>query len=216
MESFKKLLLANKAWVQDRLSIRPDFFTANANDQKPEFLWIGCSDSRVPAEEITGAEPGELFVHRNIANLVVPTDFNLLSVLQYAVEVLKVRHVIVCGHYHCGGVRNALTNQDLGIINQWLHPIKDLYEEHRKDLDIITDPAFRDDRLVELHTIKQIRNLTHTSIIQRAWHEMNQPMLHGWIYDLRTGRLKEVARVEPGGQEKTTFTYDYKRDSTGK
>ena len=130
MDEHKKLLLANKAWVQDKLSISADFFEKLAIDQKPEFLWIGCADSRVPAEEVTGTEPGQLFVHRNVANLVVHTDFNMLSVLQYAVEALKVKHIIVCGHYGCGGVFNAMTNKDLGLINKWLRHIKDVYRMH--------------------------------------------------------------------------------------
>jgi carbonic anhydrase len=139
MDSYKKLLLANKAWVQDRISIRPDYFEVMSKDQTPEFLWIGCSDSRVPAEDITGTEPGELFVHRNVANLVIHTDFNMLSVLQYAVEVLKVKHVIVCGHYGCGGVQNAMSRKHLGLINKWLRHIKDVYRFHARELEKIQD-----------------------------------------------------------------------------
>ena len=209
MESFRKLLEANRARVRERLSERPDYFQALARNQQPDYLWIGCSDSRVPAEDIIGAEPGELFVHRNIANLVVATDFNLLSVLQYAVEVLRVKHIIVCGHYHCGGVQNAMANKDLGLINQWLHPIKDVYRQHAAELEALPDADSRDDRLVELHTLEQVRNLARTSIIQRAWHEMDQPMLHGWVYDLRTGYLRQIARVEPGHPERDVFTFDY-------
>jgi carbonic anhydrase len=143
MESHKKLLLANKAWVADKLNVREDYFLRMANDQTPEFLWIGCSDSRVPAEDVTGTGPGELFVHRNIANQVIHTDFNMLSVLQYAVEVLKVKHIIVCGHYGCGGVRNALSHQHLGLINKWLRNIKDVYRIHRHELDGIDDEERR-------------------------------------------------------------------------
>ena len=146
MESFRKLLLANKAFVQDRMSVDPQFFRQSALDQKPEFMWIGCSDSRVPAEEITGTQPGELFVHRNVANLVVHTDFNMLSVLQYAVEVLQVKHVIVCGHYGCGGVKNAMGRKDLGLINKWLRHIKDVYRLYSRELETISDPAARFDR----------------------------------------------------------------------
>jgi carbonic anhydrase len=149
MESYQRLLLNNKAWVEDKLSLRPNFFTSTSGTQKPEFLWIGCSDSRVPAEEVTGVEPGELFVHRNIANLVVHTDFNMLSVVQYAVEVLKVKHIIVCGHYGCGGVKAAMSPQHLGLINKWLRHIKDIYRLHSTELDAIPDEEKRYERLIE-------------------------------------------------------------------
>jgi len=208
MDSYKKLLLANKAWVQDKLNIRPDYFEISAEDQKPEYLWIGCSDSRVPAEDITGAEPGELFVHRNIANLVVHTDFNLLSVLQYAVEVLKVRHIIVCGHYNCGGVRNALTHQDLGLLNKWLRHIKDIYRMNARELDTISDAQQRYDRLVELNVSEQIQNLAETSIVQHAWKSEQRPHLHGWVYDLKTGYLKEIARMDPGAKIEDIYRFD--------
>ena len=159
MESYRKLLLANKAFVQDKLDVRPDYFERMADDQSPEFLWIGCSDSRVPAEEITGTEPGELFVHRNIANQVIHTDFNLLSVLQYAVDVLQVKHVIVCGHYGCGGVKNALSRKHLGLINKWLRNIKDIYRLHQRELDGIAEPTARFRRLVELNVQEQVWKL---------------------------------------------------------
>jgi carbonic anhydrase len=197
MEAHERLLLANKAWVEERLRIRPDFFARQADSQQPEFLWIGCSDSRVPAEEITGAEPGELFVHRNIANLVVHTDFNLLSVLQYAVEVLNVKHVIVCGHYNCGGVKNAMTNYDFGLINNWLMHLKDVYRLHRDEIEFIADPQARWDRLVEVNIAEQVRNVAKTSIVQRAWRHSHNPTLHGWVYDLRTGYVKELELIPP-------------------
>jgi carbonic anhydrase len=181
MESHEQLLLANKAWVQEKLKVRSDFFDAQADDQSPEFLWIGCSDSRVPAEEITGAGPGELFVHRNIANMVVHTDFNMLSVLQYAVEMLKVKHVIVCGHYNCGGVKNAMSRRDLGLINNWLRHLKDVYRIYREQIESIADPHERCDRLVEINVTEQVQNLAKTSIIQRAWRTHPRPMLHGWV-----------------------------------
>lgn len=197
MESYKKLLLANQAWVQDKLNVRPDFFQSLADDQKPEFLWIGCSDSRVPAEEVTGTEPGELFVHRNIANQVIHTDFNMLSVLQYAVEVLKVKHIIVCGHYGCGGVKNALNNQHLGLINKWLRNIKDVYRMHKHELDGLANPDRRFARLVELNVQEQVWKLAETSFIQHTWQREQRPNIHGWVYDLHTGYLKDLLMLEP-------------------
>jgi carbonic anhydrase len=162
MEDYKRLLLANKAWVQDKLSVSSDYFEKLAADQQPEFLWIGCADSRVPAEEITGTQPGQLFVHRNVANLVVHTDFNMLSVLQYAVEALKVKHIIVCGHYGCGGVFNAMTRKDLGLINKWLRHIKDVCRMHERELASIADDRERFDRVVELNVREQVMNLAET------------------------------------------------------
>ncbi len=197
MDSHKKLLLANRAWVQDKLSVRADYFERMAEDQTPEFLWIGCSDSRVPAEDITGTEPGELFVHRNIANLCLHTDFNVLAVVQYAVEVLEVKHVIVCGHYGCGGVKNAMSHRDLGVINRWLHEIKDVYHAHASELDAIPDLERRTDRLVELNVIEQLRHLSHASTIQQAWKDRKSPILHGWVYDLKTGYIKDLAQLTP-------------------
>ncbi len=209
MESYKKMLLANKAWVQDKLSVDPQFFERQATQQRPEFMWIGCSDSRVPAEEITGTQPGELFVHRNVANLVVHTDFNMLSVLQYAVEVLEVKHVIVCGHYDCGGVKNALTRHDFGLINKWLRYIKDVYRLHRREIDAIEDPRARLDRMVEINVMEQVNNLAETSIVQRAWKKFDRPVLHGWIYDLRTGYLKEQACLRPGTRLESIYMFDF-------
>jgi carbonic anhydrase len=209
MESYEELLLANKAWVAEKLKIRPDFFSHQAETQTPEFLWIGCSDSRVPAEDITGTEPGELFVHRNIANMVVHTDLNMLSVLQYAVQVLKVRHVIVCGHYNCGGVKNAMGQRDLGLINKWLRHIKDVYRIHRDHIDSIADPGARWDRLVEMNVTEQVQNLAKTSIVQRAWHSEQRPTLHGWVYDLRTGYLKELALIPPGAKIDEIYRFDW-------
>lgn len=209
MEIYKKLLLQNKAWVSDKLDIRPDYFKRMADDQTPEFLWIGCSDSRVPAEEVTGTEPGELFVHRNIANLVVHTDFNMLSVLQYAVEVLQVRHVIVCGHYGCGGVRNAMSHRNLGLINKWLRHIKDVYRFHKEELDAIEVETQRYRRLVELNVKEQVQNLADTTIVQKAWHYHGRPMLHGWVYDLETGLLNSVVEMPPGSAIDPVYTYDF-------
>lgn len=212
MEAYKALLLANKAWVDEKLKVRPDFFERQAAVQQPGFLWIGCSDSRVPAEEITGTEPGELFVHRNIANLVVHTDFNMLSVLQYAVEVLKVKDVIVCGHYNCGGVKSAMTNHDFGLINKWLRHLKDVYRLHRDHIDAITDPQARWDRLVEFNITEQVQNLAKTSIVQRAWRQEQRPELHGWVYDLRTGYLKELALIPPGARIDDIYRFEWDED----
>jgi carbonic anhydrase len=209
MESPEELLLANKAWVAEKLNVRPDFFSQQAETQTPEFLWIGCSDSRVPAEDITGTEPGELFVHRNIANMVIHTDLNMLSVLQYAVEVLKVNHVIVCGHYNCGGIKNAMGRRDLGLINKWLRHIKDVYRIHRDHIDSIADPGARWDRLVEMNVTEQVQNLAKTSIVQRAWHLEQRPTLHGWVYDLRTGYLKELALIPPGAKIDEIYRFEW-------
>ena len=197
MESYKKLLLANKAWVKDKLDVREDYFLRMADDQTPEFLWIGCSDSRVPAEDITGTEPGELFVHRNIANQIIHTDFNMLSVLQYAVDVLKVKHIIVCGHYGCGGVKNALSHKHLGLINKWLRNIKDVYRFHQQELDGITDGNARFRRLVELNVQEQVRKLAETSFVQHAWQHEQRPDIHGWVYDLHTGYLNDLLLLTP-------------------
>ena len=194
MEPYERLLLANKAWVKGKLKIQPDYFARRAHTQTPEFLWIGCSDSRAPAEEITGTGPGELFVHRNIANMVLHTDFNLISVLQYAVDVLKVKHVIVCGHYNCGGVKHSMTENDFGPINKWLQHLKDLYRTNKDQIDSIADQQGRWDRLAEISVTRQVQNLAETDIVQRAWQDGTRPMLHGWIYDLRTGYLKELTR----------------------
>jgi len=209
MEPHRQLLLANKAWVQEKLKAKPDFFESQAEGQTPEFLWIGCSDSRVPAEEITGTEPGELFVHRNIANMVIHTDFNMLSVLQYAVEVLKVKHVIVCGHYHCGGVKNAMKHNDFGLINKWLRHLKDVYRIYRDHIESIADPQARWDRLVEINVTEQVQNLAKTSIIQRAWKQEQRPALHGWVYDLRTGYLKEFAEMPPGARVDDIYRFEW-------
>lgn len=213
MNNYKKLLLSNKAWVKDRLNLRPDFFEKMANEQRPEFMWIGCSDSRVPAEEITGTEPGDIFVHRNIANLVVHTDFNMLSVLQYAVEVLEVKHVIVCGHYNCGGIRNAVGNKHLGLINKWLRHIKDTYRVHARELDGIPDSSARLDRFVELNVAEQVQNLAETSIIQRSWQKYNRPYIHGWVYDLRTGFLKNLSMMTPNSHIDEIYKYDFSAEN---
>lgn len=208
INAYEKLLLENKAWAKEQVQIDPDFFNRLAHIQTPEFLWIGCSDSRVPADKITGTQPGEIFVHRNIANMVVNTDMNLLSVLEYAVDVLKVKHVIVCGHYGCGGVRAAMGNSSLGIINKWLRNIKDVYRIHREEINALNDDETKTNRLVELNVQEQIMNLAKTSIIQRAWKNDQRPHLHGWVYGLHDGIIKPVCEMEPGDTIDPIYTYD--------
>ena len=209
MHSYEKLLLENKAWAAEKVSEDPAYFNRLADVQTPEFLWIGCSDSRVPANEITGTTPGEIFVHRNVANLVINTDVNLLSVLDYAVNHLKVRHVIVCGHYGCGGIKAATTNIDFKpVLNMWLRNIKDVYRLHRPELDAIKDEDSRCDRLVELNVEEQVRNLAKTSIVQRAWKQENRPHLHGWVYGLRDGIIKPVFEMKAGTPIDHLYEYD--------
>lgn len=208
MENIKKLLLENKAWSNSKIELDKDYFKNMAKDQSPDYLWIGCSDSRVPPSEITNTDPGEIFVHRNIANLVVHTDLNLLSVLQYAVENLKVKHVIVCGHYNCGGVKAAMSPMNLGLMNNWVRNIKDVYSEHIDELGLIPAGNDRVNRLVELSVIEQVKNLKHTSIIQGAWKNLNTPHLHGWVYDLNTGLIKQLVTVAPGDDINPAYRYD--------
>lgn len=208
MKSYEKLLLENKAWATQKQQEDPDFFSRLLHVQSPEFLWIGCSDSRVPPNEITGTQPGEIFIHRNIANMVIHTDLNLLSVLEYAVNVLKVRHVIVCGHYGCGGVKAAMTRHSLGIINKWLRNIKDVYRFHQEEIDNIPNEDHRVNRLIELNVQEQVLNLAKTSIIQRAWKYEQQPYLHGWVYDLKDGIIKPVCEMQPGTPLDNIYEYD--------
>jgi carbonic anhydrase len=209
MESYLKLLADNKDWAKDRLKEDPAYFNRLSQLQTPEFLWIGCSDSRVPANEITGTQPGEIFVHRNIANLVINTDVNLLSVLDYAVNHLHVRHIIVCGHYGCGGIKAATTNKDFNqVLNMWLRNIKDVYRLHRNELDSIKDIDDRCNRLVELNVQEQLMNLAKTSIIQRAWKKESVPHLHGWVYGLKDGIIKPVLDMKAGTHIDQLYEYD--------
>ena len=208
MNQYEKLLLENKAWAAEKIADDPDFFKRLANLQTPDFLWIGCSDSRVPANEITGTAPGEIFVHRNVANMVVHTDLNLLTVLEYAVNHLKVKHVIVCGHYGCGGVKAATTQHNFGIINKWLRNIKDVYRFYRAELDQIGEEEKRFDRLVELNVREQVMNLAKTSIIQKAWAHEQRPHLHGWVYGLKDGLIKPVFEMEPGTHIDSLYEFD--------
>lgn len=205
---YEKLLLENKAWAKEQTEIDPDFFSRLQHIQTPEFLWIGCSDSRVPADKITGTQPGEIFVHRNIANMVVHTDINLLSVLEYAVVYLKVKHIIVCGHYGCGGVKAAMGNQSLGIINKWLRNIKDVHRIHRNEIDILENEEDRTNKLVELNVQEQVVNLAKTSIIQKSWKEEQRPHLHGWVYGLHDGIIKPVCEMSPGDHIDPLYEYD--------
>lgn len=208
MRTYEKLLLENKAWAAEKIGQDPDFFNRLEKLQAPEYLWIGCSDSRVPANQITNTEPGEMFVHRNIANVVVHTDLNLLSVLQYAVEVLKVKHIIVCGHYGCGGVKAAMGNKSYGLIDNWLRNIKDVYWNHRDGLDTIKKEDDRADRLVEYNVISSARNLIKTNIIQHAWKERQMPVIHGWVYRLSDGILHDLCKIEPGTNLEGVFKFD--------
>lgn len=191
-KSYNKLLENNTKWREEQLKKDPEFFKKLSQGQSPEYLWIGCSDSRVPANEITGTKPGELFVHRNIANMVVHTDMNLLSVLSYAVETLKVKHIILCGHYGCGGVKAAMGNKQLGLIDNWLRHIKDVYRIHFRELDAIKDEELRFRRFVELNVIEQVNDLGKTSIVQNAWSNGQPLHIHGWVYDLEDGMLNDI------------------------
>lgn len=193
MEAFyKQLLDNNKKWVASKLEKDPEYFTKLSAGQKPPVLWIGCADSRVPANEIIGAEPGEVFVHRNIANMVVHSDMNMLSVLDYAVNVLQVKHIIVCGHYGCGGVQTAMTNKHVGLIDNWIRHIKDVYRFHQEELDAITDEQQRFNRFVELNVFEQVLDLGKTSIVQSAWERGQQVHVHGWVYDIHDGMIKDL------------------------
>ena len=205
MKSYEKLLLENKAWAQEKLMDDPEYFERLVDIQSPEFLWIGCSDSRVPANEITGTQPGEIFVHRNIANMVVNTDLNLLSVLQYAVETLQVKHIIVCGHYGCGGVKAAMTNHNMGIINKWL---RNIHRFHREEVDAIEDENLRLNRMIELNVMEQVMNLAKTSIVQKSWKQNNRPDIHGWVYDLHDGIIKTVFEMPAGTHLDPLYEFD--------
>ncbi|MCC6837503.1 MAG: carbonate dehydratase [Bacteroidia bacterium] len=206
--SYNRLLEGNKKWSEQKLKEDPDYFKTLTLGQSPEYLWIGCSDSRVPANEITGTNSGEIFVHRNIANMVVHTDMNLLSVLYYAVEVLHVKHIILCGHYGCGGVIAAMSNKDNGFVNNWLRNIKEVYEKNKTELEAIADIKQRENRLVELNVIAQVKNLGKTRIVQRAW-KRGELQVHGWVYGFNNGlitdlnvMMDEIEDVEP------IFRYD--------
>ena len=209
MKPYEILLNDNKAWAAGKVAEDPEYFDRLADLQTPEFLWIGCSDSRVPANEITGTQPGEIFVHRNVANLVINTDVNLLSVLDYAVNHLKVRHIIVCGHYGCGGIKAAITNNDFKpVLNMWLRNIKDVYRIHREELDSFENDEQKNNRLTELNVQEQVFNLAKTSTIQRAWKNEQRPDLHGWVYGLTDGLIKPVFEMKAGTHIDPIYEYD--------
>jgi carbonic anhydrase len=207
MPNIDKLLLENKAWAQEKLEENPDYFKKLAALQTPEYLWIGCSDSRVPANEVTGTAPGEIFVHRNIANMVVHTDINLLSVLTYAVDVLEVKHIIVCGHYGCGGVKAAMGNNYLPLINNWLRNIKDVYKTNRAEIQSIESEEKQFDRLVELNVLEQVHHLAETNIVQGAWKKREMPLIHGWVYGLNNGIIKPLVTIGPESEMDPLYKY---------
>lgn len=192
MPNLDILLQQNQRWSQDQREADPKFFERLAAQQAPEYLWIGCSDSRVPANQVTGLVPGEVFVHRNIANVIPNSDFNCLSVIEYAVAILKVKHIIVCGHYGCGGVQAALADHHLGLIDNWLRHIRDVRQKHAEELDAIASDAARIDRLCELNVVEQVSNVCHSTIVQNAWEDGQELAVHGWIYGLRDGLIKDL------------------------
>ena len=206
-DSYNALKRGNAEWVERRLKENPDYFNILTKGQHPEVLWIGCSDSRVPANDVTGTQPGEIFVHRNIANVCAHSDMNMLSVLDYAVNVLKVKHVIVAGHYGCGGVAAALSNKQFGLIDNWLRHIKDVYRLHSHELDRITDEEQKLKRLVELNVSEQVYNLCKTSIIQNAWMQRTDLQVHGWVIDLSTGLVKDL-KVSSSTPDNLGYVYE--------
>ena len=192
MISYDKIFENNKSWIQEKKANDDLFFEKLANDQNPDYLYIGCSDSRITAEDMMGAAPGEIFVHRNIGNLVVSIDLNVMSVINYAVKILHVKHIIVCGHYNCGGVRAAMTQEDLGILNPWLRNIRDVYRLHREELNSILDQEKRFDRLVELNVTEQCINVIKTAAVQQQFLRSGYPVVHGWVMDIRSGSLIDL------------------------
>ncbi len=192
MQSYKQIFENNKKWVESKLAGDSEFFEKLARDQNPDYLYIGCSDSRVPANDIMGLDAGEVFVHRNVANLVVSIDMNVMSVINYAVRNLKVKHIIVCGHYNCGGVKAAMTPVDLGILNPWLRNIRDVYRLHEVELDALSDEHSRYNRLIELNVIEQCRNVLKTAVVQKHYAENGFPIVHGWVFDLKNGYLIDL------------------------
>ncbi|HDZ55907.1 MAG TPA: carbonate dehydratase [Pseudomonas xinjiangensis] len=201
MSDLKQLFANNREWAEAIKLEDPDFFTKLDGQQAPQYLWIGCADSRVPADEIVGLLPGELFVHRNVANVVLHTDLNCLSVMQFAVDVLKVKHIIVTGHHGCGGVKAAMSNQQLGLSDGWLHSIRDLYYQQRERLRLIEDDEVRLDRMCEMNVMRQVANVSHTSIVQNAWHRGQPLSVHGFIYGIKDGHLKDLDVTVTGPEQ---------------
>lgn len=210
MNDHQGLLKQNRAWAEAQNQKDPHYFKNLSEGQNPNFLWIGCSDSRVPVNEVTDTHSGDIFVHRNIANMVVHTDFNLLSVLQYAVNVLKVEHIIVCGHYGCGGIKAAFEHGNLGLMNKWLRNIKDVYRLHRHEIEAEKDEARRLNRLVEVNVEEQVANLAKTSIVQQAWADGQKLSLHGWVFDISSGLVHDRVLVEDDQQLDEIYRYDIK------
>lgn len=210
-ESIKKLLEGNARYVEESLKLDPEVFKKLSEGQSPEFLWIGCADSRIPATQVTGTDPGAIFVHRNIANMVIYTDSNMLSVVYYAVKVLKVKHIIVCGHYGCGGVKAALSNTSFGYIDTWINHIKDVYRLHANELQSISDPAKRERRLIELNVIEQVNNLATIPFIQENWEQGEYPYIHGWVYDVADGKIEELeCQINSQGDIREIFRFTNK------
>lgn len=213
--SYQRLLDGNKEWSKAKLKADPEFFNNLTKGQTPQYLWIGCSDSRVPANEITNTKSGEIFVHRNVANLVLHTDVNLLSVLHYAVEVLHVEHIIVCGHYGCGGVIAAMENHDFGIVNKWLRNIKEVYAKYITELEAIADITERSNRLVELNVIEQVKNLAKTTVVQKAW-EKRALAIHGWVYGFNNGIITDLnCMINELNDLEPIFRYRLSSDTEG-
>jgi len=208
-----KLFLSNKAWALEMQKNDPDYFKKLAKDQAPNYLWIGCSDSRVPANEIIGAQPGELFVHRNIANMVVHTDLNLLSVLEYAVNYLNVDHVILCGHTGCGGIKAALSQSNFDLLNKWLRNLKDIYYHHREEIHLIKDSEAKVNKLVEINVVEQVHNLIKTGVVQKAWKKGNNVTVHGWVYDMETGIIKSLLECDKNAEFDSIYRYDFGDES---
>lgn len=209
--SLADLLKNNKRWAEEMVSADPNFFNNLVNIQTPKFLWIGCSDSRVPPNQITLTQPGEIFIHRNVANLVVHTDMNFLSVLQYAVVVLNIEHIIVCGHYGCGGVKAALENTSLGLIDNWVRNIKDVYRFNKIELDSIKDEEKMFNRLIEINVIEQVKNIAKTTLVQKQWKDKQSPVIHGWVYDLKDGYIKEIISIDHSDSfDEELYKYEFK------
>lgn len=208
MDIYNELLRKNKEWASQVLKDDPEFFNRLSNVQKPEVMWIGCSDSRVPASEITGSVPGEIFVHRNIANMVIPTDLNLLSVLQFAVEVLHVKHIIVCGHMNCGGIAAALQHNNYGLMDQWIWHIKDVYKNNREEIEKAKSEEEKKEIFTKVNVREQVKNLARTFIIQKAWNTQKYPHLHGWVYDVSDGITHSVFEMPVGSEIDSIYHID--------